>query len=126
MVALYYAPYLFLCAVIFVLSAKSNPPIPDYMKFKDGDKVLHALAFMGVGLAAALGAVLRRRVLSWRSFLEGWLLTVVYAFLDEVHQIYVPRRTPSSADWMADVFGATVGVSMLFVAIYAMTKSRKI
>jgi VanZ family protein len=120
-------PFFVLCGVIYALSAMSHPPIPRFMAFSFGDKILHALAFMGVGMAAALGTILRRRTIDMRSYIEAWLLTAVYAVLDEVHQIFTPRRTPSSADWVADVLGAAFGILLFFAfALYCRRWLRRV
>jgi VanZ family protein len=40
------------------------------------------------------------------SLLGAFLFTIVYGILDEVHQMYVPGRSPDVYDAMADAFGA--------------------
>lgn len=44
------------------------------------------------------------------------VLSIAYASLDEIHQSYVPNRTPSYMDLVADSFGALLG--MVGIIIY--------
>jgi len=42
----------------------------------------------------------------------GWLLVpalAIFAGLDELHQAWIPGRSPSLADWAADLVGIAVG-----------------
>lgn len=43
----------------------------------------------------------------------GWLLVpglAIFAGLDELHQAWIPGRSPSPADWAADLAGIAVGM----------------
>ena len=115
--AIYYVPFFILCGIIFWLSSMSNPPIPDIFKFPHSDKLLHALAFSAVGAAAALGTAIRKHALSISTFLEAWILTGFYGFIDEIHQRFTPSRSSDVADWLADVIGAAIGI-LLFFAVF--------
>lgn len=120
--AIYYVPFLFLCGVIFWLSSLENPQIPGFFKFPHSDKLLHALAFGAVGAAAALGARVRNNALNLEVFLEAWILTAIYGFIDEVHQRFTPSRSSDIADWFADITGAAIGI-LIFFGLY-LTLSR--
>jgi len=41
------------------------------------------------------------------------VFSVLYGVSDEIHQIYVPGRTPDSLDVVADAVGAALGVAAL-------------
>ena len=114
--AIYYVPFFVLCSIIFWLSSMSNPPIPDAFRFPNSDKILHAIAFAAVGAAAALGSAVRKLSLGVSTFLEAWILTAFYGFIDEVHQRFTPSRSADVADWFADIIGAAIGI-MLFFAL---------
>ncbi|MES2504562.1 MAG: VanZ family protein [Myxococcota bacterium] len=117
--AIYYVPFLILCGIIFWLSSMSNPPIPEPMRFPGADKILHGIAFAAVGAAAALGSMVRRNRLGLEVFLEAWILTAIYGFLDEVHQRFTPSRSSDITDWFADIIGAAVGVLLFSAAAKA-------
>jgi VanZ family protein len=93
----------------------SNPPVPSAWIFPGSDKILHAIAFAAVGASAALGSVARKSLINLEVFLEAWILTAIYGFLDEVHQRYVPSRSSDITDWFADITGAALGIMVFFV-----------
>lgn len=83
--------------VIWNLSAQSRLPGPDQPGF---DKVAHFCAY------ALLGWLLVRA--ADRSALPlavGALLGVLYGASDEIHQMYVPGRSPDVMDWVFDAAG---------------------
>jgi VanZ family protein len=84
-------------AFIFSLSAQSNVPGPEVPGI---DKVEH------FGAYAVLGWLLVRA--SDRSRLPlavGLALGVLYGASDEIHQMFVPGRSPDVMDWFADAAG---------------------
>lgn len=74
------------------------------------DKVLHFLAYTGLGiLLAAFLPLLGAR--DWRVSWGALAIVLVYAALDELGQMLVPGRTAELADWLANAGGAVTGVS---------------
>jgi len=70
------------------------------------DKVGHFLLFGIFGAALAWGSR------HWEKRAPHlWLLLVgiLFAASDELHQAFVPRRTPSVGDFVADALGLVVG-----------------
>ena len=120
-----YVPFLVICGVIFWLSSLSHPPIPSFMKFHNGDKVMHAVAFFCVGFAAVLPLAFRKTLFTFWVFVRGLALAAVYAALDEVHQAYVPMRDSSYLDFSADIFGATLGVFTFWVMMSLIRRGEK-
>ena len=112
--AIYYVPFFILCGIIFWLSSLSNPPVPEAFRFPNADKLLHALAFGAVGASAALGSMVRKNAIGLEVFLEAWILTAFYGFIDEIHQRFTPSRSSDVADWLADVTGAAIGILIFF------------
>ena len=109
--ALAVAPPLLYCGVIFILSAIPNPhiPAPD-VPYRD--KILHMLLYL------PLGALFNRMLheLHWPRTTAARigisvLLTGLYGVSDEIHQAFVPNRTPSPADAAADFTGAFIGAA---------------
>lgn len=64
------------------------------------DKVGHALAYLVLGALAAVATGSRA---------AGALVAVLFGISDEIHQSYVPGRTPELWDLAADAAGALVG-----------------
>lgn len=78
------------------------------------DKLLHALAYCLLTLGCALWV----RATWWHKhpwLTRGLLAAVVlgYAAIDEVHQLFVPGRSASILDWLADALGAAVAIGII-------------
>ena len=105
-------------ALLFVLSELEEAPnaglqyfIPDLQQFiEESDKLLHLLAYsvLGLLLSAALAGP---RPISERCLWAAVLLTAVYGVSDEFHQSFVPLRTASGWDTLADAVGGWVGAT---------------
>ena len=97
-------------AAIFIVSSISDPgPSPGGVS----DKSWHMLAYSGLGVLLLLP--LARGILSgvtWRSALAAIALATLYGLSDEVHQSFVPGRSPEALDIAADAIGATIGVAV--------------
>ena len=107
-----WAPAWLHMAAIFVLSSMSDlPPAPGGVS----DKVLHGVVY------AVLGALMLRGVArgTWTGVtaltaVGAALLTTLYGCSDELHQRFVPGRTPELLDVTVDAFGAGVAVVALW------------
>ena len=78
------------------------------------DKIAHFVAF--AGLAFLLSWVwTTRRPLVPLGLIFALGVAVLYAFLDEQTQRLVPGRSCELADWLADVTGALIGISLFWV-----------
>jgi VanZ family protein len=70
------------------------------------DKAFHFTAYAVLG-----GLVLRstRTPFSWRTFTLVVLGIALFGAVDEWHQSFIPRRSMSFVDWVADTAGALIG-----------------
>ena len=95
-------------AAIFTVSSMSAPPIPG-----GADKPWHALGYLGltVVVVRAIAGGLRRRI-SPRVLVLSMCVVVLYGASDELHQMFVPGRTASFDDLLADALGALAGASL--------------
>ena len=98
-------------AAIFAGSSLPMTNGTPLLPFPGGDKILHFGEFFLFGLLAAAGALGKRPILT------AFLLTAVYAGTDEFHQIFVPTREASIADWGADVAGAAFAMGTAFLLL---------
>jgi VanZ family protein len=95
------------CALIFALSAMSDPP--GMRALHMSDKVLHAGAFgVMAALAALAGRVSVRRWSAGASAMFGFAFAVVYGVTDELHQRGTPGRSSDVRDVIADAVGAAL------------------
>lgn len=108
-------PALILMAVIFVSSSMPSANLPDYGVFdrlvKKGGHVI-GYALLSLAYWYGLDFDPRKRWLVW-------LMAVLYAITDELHQSFTPGRQPSLADVLIfDSGGALLGILMrrLFAA----------
>ena len=103
-----WAPVVVYMAAIFTASSMSAPPIPG-----GADKPWHTLAYLGLAIVVvrALAGGLPRRI-SPRILVLSVCLVVLYGMSDELHQMFVPGRTASFDDLLADAIGALVGASL--------------
>lgn len=60
-------------------------------------------------LAALLYTALRLDLSAGRALAIAVIVASAYGFTDEVHQAFVPMRTPDPVDWVVDTLGATAG-----------------
>jgi len=102
-----WAPPVAYLGLIFYLSNRPQPhwagPYPDYL--------LHAAEYclLAVLIARALNQGLTRRLTEGRLALS-WVLCVLYAASDEVHQYFVPGRSADYRDVLSDAAGAALGL----------------
>ena len=95
-------------ATLFVLM---HVPVPVQSPAPHFDKVVHFLAYagLGVGMIVVLPS-------AWRRSLFGLLFAIgaawLYGVVDEIIQGFVPGRSADLLDWCADTAGAAVGATV--------------
>ena len=101
----YRAPALGFAVLIFIMSSIPGYEFPD-LPFYSFDKIVHTIEF---GL---FGMLLFRAFRYPKPLKHPYLLTlctgIPYAALDELHQLFVPGRFASIADFVMDVLGLVV------------------
>ena len=95
-------------AVIFVLSGIPNLKelpggISDFTGHFAGYVLLGALVLRAVAGARWAGVTVGAAA-------RAWLIGAAYGVSDEFHQHFVPGRSPSGVDWVADAAGAAAAV----------------
>lgn len=103
----YWLPVLAYMALIFYLSSRSGfgVTVPSWLLF--WDKFVHACIY-GFLTLLCIRALSQGR---WREahsqvLVLSVLIASVYGITDEFHQSFVPMRSPSASDWVADTAGA--------------------
>jgi len=88
-----------------------------YVVYLYPDKVMHAVLYMGFGLL--LNATLRHAkndmTLSRYPAISAVIIGTFYALTDEFHQFFVPYRSPSSMDLLADFLGLLLAQLLILV-----------
>jgi VanZ family protein len=108
-----WGPVLLVMALIFYASSLSDlGPPPAGMS----DKSAHAIAYAALGgsLVRALAGG-RSRAMTVARILAAAALATVYGMTDELHQSFVPNRTPDVFDLVADAVGGLAGAAVVAV-----------
>lgn len=96
-------PAAFIAACSYYFSSKSQL---QYMPtFWSADKVVHFFCYAGFAFWVAFACNIRAKRQVWIpiSIISLWGIT------DEIHQMFVPYRSASVFDWLADTLGASLG-----------------
>ena len=120
---LLWGPVLFVMALIFYFSSLSDPGGPPG---GISDKAAHFLIY------AALGAALVRALAGGRAMrmdtsrvTMATLAGTLYGVSDELHQWFVPPRTPELMDLAADSLGALAGAAAMALLARAFARLRR-
>lgn len=84
-------------------------------------KTAHALEYTILGICI-IGFWYKKDRKHVCNILPAWLLGVVYAASDEMHQLFVPGRSGQLSDVMLDSIGALTGVLILYLTMYFVDK----
>jgi VanZ family protein len=103
-----WAPALLWFALIFILSSQPSLPSPGRI----GDKQAHAFTYGVLAILCLMGLTgWRSRRVAGASLLAAFAIAVVYGVSDEIHQSFVPGRTPDVDDVIADAVGAACALT---------------
>lgn len=108
---IYWVPVLLYACFILTLSSQSHVPGAGRLP----DKPLHAIEYSGFAF------LLTRAMTSGNGRSAAWplataaLLAALFAAFDEYYQSYIPGRDSSVLDWLADVTGIGVTISLLLL-----------
>ena len=105
-------------AFLFLLSGQSGLPGVGY----SWDKLLHVVAYCGLGLVCLRAFNAGLRVIKRRPTLLAMLTTIGYGLLDELRQSRVPGRDASLGDWLADVVGAALSLALVGLSVFIRSK----
>jgi VanZ family protein len=84
-----------------------------------GDKIKHFLAYFILAILLGLNLHFQDK---WKNvsinyLLYTFIICTFYGVLDELHQILVPNRSAEFYDWVADLFGSTMGIILVYFFI---------
>lgn len=119
--ALAWAPAILYMALIWTVSSFDlGPPSDDLPHF---DKLVHFVEYGVLGFLVA-HACFRTwpRHHRLRTAALAVLVTVLWGWLDEIHQAFVPGRSSEALDLVADTLGALAGTAAR-AALHLLTRS---
>ncbi|NLP51886.1 VanZ family protein [Bacillus sp. RO1] len=88
-------------------------------------KNAHFFAYMLLAVLT-LNAVRRSGGRGWLSMGVAFVITVLYAISDEVHQLFVPGRSGQMSDVLLDSIGALVGITLYLVISHRADRNHKV
>lgn len=94
---------------LVVTSVPFPADVGDPMLAPWSDKMVHFGLYLWMGWGLGVG-LWTGRTPTVGNFLAALAAAAVFAALDEWHQLWIPTRVPSMADWAADIVGATLGL----------------
>lgn len=101
----------------------SIPSLPSNLPFTIKDKVLHFIEYFILGLLLLRSIrEINRNMSLIPLFGITFLIGIIYAATDEIHQGFVPGRDMNLWDWVADSIGLAAGACFWHLATI---KSRK-
>ena len=104
-----WGPVVAYMALIFLLSAQPQPPLPPQITDKQG----HSIGYFGLAVTvsrAVAGGLVSGTTLPVAA--AAWTIATAYAATDEWHQSFVPGRSADVHDWYADAAGALLGAGV--------------
>ncbi len=111
----YWIPVIATASIIFFISSIPEPPVPTF-EIPHLDKVFHFLEY------GVLAFLLRRAMVNGRSpfwqryaSLAAVLFALIYGVSDELHQSFIPHRSPEFLDLLFDGAGAIAAQFLPFV-----------
>jgi VanZ family protein len=113
-------PAIILAAIIFYFSSLSNPypTAPSKFKILFLNPILHICEFGALTFFLFIGLYPRVRAILII------ILSSVYAFLDEVHQYFVPLRYFDIFDFFFDNIGVIFGYVFYLIIIFLQNRIR--
>jgi VanZ family protein len=106
----YWLPVVLWMGVIFWFSAQSSlPSSPDPLIEIITKKTAHGAEYAILALLL-LRAFTHGRSFSVRGALLAWVVVVIYAASDEIHQSLTPNRNPSPLDVLIDITGGMLAL----------------
>jgi VanZ family protein len=105
-------PILFCSLLLTYLSHLPSPHPPTFgLGFED--KIYHTIAYFGWGASFLLYLVIFKPSLSSaRIILFTILATALFGVYDEIHQAFVPNRSSTVLDWVADTLGGIIACTL--------------
>lgn len=105
--------FLPLCLYWLFLFALTTIPAENVPRYFDAqDKIEHFVAYfvLAILLTFTLHFQEKVKLFSEKFFVSAVLLIILYATVDEVHQIFIPGRYCDVFDWITDIIGGTAGI----------------
>lgn len=107
-------PLILYWSFLFIMTSIPVEKLPKF--FSTQDKLEHFIAYMILGILLKMSFTfqLRYTFAKTYSLLLSLIVIYFYAFLDEIHQLFIPGRYCDFYDWIFDIIGGTAGVFLIY------------
>lgn len=112
-----YVPLIFYWIFLFTLTTIPTDAIPQIFYTQDKLEHLTAYFFLAILMNLTLHFQKKYSLFSKYSTLFSFVLIILYAAVDELHQLMVPGRYCDFYDFLADSVGGILGILLIFVFI---------
>jgi len=122
----YWIPVYLYAALIFYISSRADlsPLVEPF--FKHTDKILHIFefGFLCFLIIRALAASIKN-FSTKQIYCHALIFSIIYGIMDEVHQSFVPGRTMTIPDIIADIIGCVAIIFILHKIGYIHAQRKK-
>lgn len=114
--------YIPLAMYWMILFFATSLPVQKLPSVGISDKFAHFTAFFCLSILLNLTLIFQRKsqLLFKKAFILTLIICLIYAAVDELHQILIPGRYAEVLDWVADGLGALAGILTLYFLIYKL------
>jgi len=111
-----YFPLIIYWIILFIATTL---PARDLPKTGVSDKIEHFTAYFILAFLLNLTLMFQNKYpkLKQNAWLFTLIFTLLYAGLDEIHQLFIPGRDCDILDWLADASGALLALGILRIII---------
>ena len=106
-----YRPLFIYWIILFILTSIPSPALP---AFGTSDKIKHFGAYFVLTVLMRLAAHFRFKLRTFtnKEFTITTIVVVIYAFFDEVHQLFIPGRYFDWYDLLSNILGLICGLAI--------------
>ncbi len=102
-----------------ILFVATTLPAQDLPKTGVSDKIEHFLAYLILSVLLNLTVMFQNKYsgLKKKAWLYTLIVCLIYAALDEIHQLFIPGRDCDIFDWLSDSSGVLLGLGFVRLII---------
>ena len=114
---LVYLPLITIWGVVFFFTSLPGNKVPN---LSISDKLEHFIAFGFIGGLLYLTFLIQNKIklVKKYTFVSTFVTISLYAALDEIHQLFIPRRSCDIIDWLFDLAGAISVILLVKLVIH--------
>lgn len=113
-----YLPTILVCTLVLILSVINTGVLPK-TDVPSADKIVHTIMYFGITLILMLNQTrYLREVISHKQMWFAFLFSVSFGTLMEVIQHFLPWRSGSIYDFIANTIGVIIAIVVMLIATH--------